>query len=212
MRKRAIPLAASAVVGLATVLGTAAIPAETGCATRQCAGGSQIWNQGVWADDNTWITTPGDVNFPWISYGGNVVVTITGFDSGGRTPIDVDVFVGVTEHNAGSPNVPVPPQDMFLPDFAKAAGALATTANWSSTSVVVKNATCADYVMYAIVQFPDRMLACGNGAQCPVPPVIAADAATDGGVGADVDGETEGSIDGALPDATSSVTDGPVSD
>ena len=123
MRKRAVTLAASAVVGLATVLGTAAIPVETGCTTRQCVGGFQTWSQGVWADDNTWITTPGDIDFPWISYGGNVDVTIF-FDSGGRMPIDVEVFVGVTEHNSGSPNVPAPPQDKFYPDFSMAAGAL----------------------------------------------------------------------------------------
>jgi hypothetical protein len=158
VRRRSLAIAGSA-AALVAVVGAATVPAQTGCSTRQCVGGFYTWeqSQGGWADPDTkrtWVTflNPND---PWIPYGGNVQVRIN-FEDTGRIPINATVFVGVTDDGGGSPNVPPPPGDTFFPTFAQAAGELAVMVHWETDAIAVKNATCGDYIMYAIIEFGDR--------------------------------------------------------
>jgi hypothetical protein len=211
----------------AVVLGTAALPAETGCSTRQCVPGYADYGGGGWADPATktlWVTAL-DINQPWIPYGGNVEINIH-FDDTHRFPVNVTVYVGVTEHGTGSPNLPAPPQDMFGPNYAQAAGQLAVFAAWETDHVVVKNSTCGDYVMYAMIQFSDRF-------PCPLPggktfsdAFCTVDGGPYPGTGSDptADSGTEASIPEAGSDATADAgieastpvsdasSDGPVAD
>jgi hypothetical protein len=211
VRKRAAAIAGMTVGGLAVMLGSAAIPASTGCTTRQCAGGFATWPaaNGHWTDDTQQFWVTGNLNDPWIPYGGLVQVTIDFPPDNTRLPFNAFAYVGVTGDGSGSPNTePSLPfnSDTFFPTFAQAEGELAVFNTWLPQSIAVKNATCADYVLYVVVQFP------------PLPPADGADAAVpvvtnDGDAGVLDSGAADASVEAGLSDgAASSSNDSATSD
>jgi hypothetical protein len=171
VRKRAA-LAFGLTGGLGVVaLATVAIPTQTGCSTRQCApvntklcqqltsdGSSCLVFQGHWADPTTmtrWLTTSTDVTSDWFAYTGQMNLTVY-FPNSGRFPIAVHLYVGVTEHNSGSPDNPATGGGPDVaPEFSEAAGQLAVFQGWLPWGVGVTNASCADYVGYMEVDFPE---------------------------------------------------------
>ena len=215
MRKRAVAIAGMTAGGLALVLGSAAIPASTGCTTRQCAGGFATWpaSSGHWTDDTQQFWVTNNLNDPWIPYGGEVQVTIDFPPDNTRLPFNALIYVGVTADTSVSPNVePTPPfnSDTFFPNFAPSSGELAVFNTWLPQSIAVKNATCADYVMYAVVQFPPLPPA--------APPTDGADGAvpvgpSDGDAGVLESGAADATVEAVVSDAAgTSSNDGAPSD
>jgi hypothetical protein len=213
VRKRAAVMAGMTAGGLA-VLGSATFPASTGCTTRQCAGGFETWPvaNGHWTDDTQQFWVTGNLNDPWIPYGGEVLVSID-FPSDPtnptRLPLNALAYVGVTGDGSGSPNVQPPTphtSDTFYPTFAPASGELAVFDTWTPTSIAVKNATCADYVLYVVIQFPPSIPADGNDGAVSVGPGggdagVLESGVTDASVEAGpFDGAAASSNDGATPD------------
>ena len=133
------------VVGLAAIA-TGLVALAPACTTHQCDSSSYDYYGGRMLDPNTYETN--DWNEPWISYPGNVTVTVHFPPGIGRQPLEVVGNVGTSATPNGGA------QFMGGDNLAPVAGQLAEEFFVTPTGFSVFNASCAPYFARFVVTFP----------------------------------------------------------
>jgi hypothetical protein len=134
-------------------------PASAGCTTHQCDAAPNInWTSGDAIDDNTYETNPlyllDGGSPPWVPFPhAQVVVLDFGppFVCPGcpqRQIASTEVYIGTSSCDACSPNL-----GSNGDNWTQSSGNLAELFFASPGGLVIRNSTCADYVMRAVVHF-----------------------------------------------------------